>query len=85
MQRFAELAGVSTCTLYAWKRRLAVGGVEGRKGKSQLVAVDVIGRDARSPVGDMYEIRFPNGASLRVPRDFDIARVSDLVAVIRAC
>lgn len=86
MRHFARLAGVSACTLYAWKRRLAADGTATTAGSGPgLVTVDVIGRGARPSETGSYEIGFTNGTSLRVPSDFDAARVGELVLVLRAC
>ena len=86
MREFASLHGVSACTLYCWRRRLAAldDGPEPATGK--LVAVDVVGgaREADSTtVG--YEVLLTNGARLRVPRDFAASRVAELLAVMRSC
>jgi len=47
MQHFAALHGVSACTLYLWRRRLAAADSVALTGSTRLVAVDVI--DALEP------------------------------------
>jgi hypothetical protein len=86
MREFAALHGVSACTLYFWRRRLAAegGGVQAASGT--LAAVDVVG-SARAPdaapVG--YEVLLTNGVHLRVPHDFAASRVAELLSVMRSC
>lgn len=84
MRQFAAAVGVSARTLYAWKRRLELDDA-GTTAPSKLVAVDVIGHDMGRLGSESYTIAFPSGASLRVPRDFDAERVSELVMVLRTC
>ncbi len=86
MREFAALHGVSACTLYSWRRRLAAldDGSESTTGK--FVAVDVVGsaREPDStPVG--YEVLLTNGVRLRVPPGFTASRVAELLEVIRSC
>lgn len=86
MREFAVEAGVSAWTLYSWKRRLSVSSGAPVPSDPELVAVEVVGgrKAIRAGMGG-YELALPNGARLRVPRDFDAARVSELLAVLRAC
>ena len=84
MREVAERYGVSAGNLYWWRRRLrARVDVPG-----DLVAVDVIGRGSRNGAlvqSDLYEVVLASGVTVRAPRDFDVARVSELLAAARAC
>lgn len=86
MREFAALHGVSACTLYVWRRRLAAESEGVRASSGTLVAVDVVG-GAREPdsttVG--YEVLLANGARLRVPPDFAASRVAELLELMRSC
>jgi transposase-like protein len=83
MREFAAQHGVSACTLYQWKRRLSSDPNAERGEVGSLVAVDVI-KPADAPTrAESYELSFANGISLRLPRDFEVARVGELVALVR--
>lgn len=77
MRQFADEAGVSAWTLYTWKRRLRESRSASAPSDPELVAVEIVGgrKSIRAGTGE-YEIALANGARLRVPRDFDAARVS---------
>lgn len=83
MREFAAQHGVSACTLYQWKRRLSSDPSAARSEVGSLVAVDVIQQADMRTRAEVYELSFANGASLRLPRDFDVARVAELVALVR--
>jgi len=84
MRAVASRYGVSAGNLYWWRRRLRAR-VDSPCG---LLAVDVIDRPRGNGAGALsgaYEIVLANGVSVRAPRDFDVARVSELLAAARAC
>jgi transposase-like protein len=83
MRRFAALHDVSACTLYQWKRRLAADRDAQTCEGGRLLAVDVVDEGEARTRENTYEISFADGTCLRVPRDFDAARVAELVAVVR--
>gem|GEM_PF-3589338 len=83
MRRFAALHDVSACTLYQWKRRLVADRDAQTCEGGRLLAVDVVDEGEARTRKNTYEILFADGTCLRVPRDFDAARVAELVAVVR--
>ncbi len=85
MRELAMRHGVSTWTLYEWKRRLHIERRE-RKAPSRLVAVDVVG-SSRSEIeaAGCYEVILPDGCRVRVPSSFSGARVAELIAAVRSC
>jgi hypothetical protein len=84
LREFAPRHGISTWTLYCWRRRLAAKPSAPPAREPQLVAVDVVGLDRR-PKELGYEIVLPGGACLRVSRDFEAAPVAAFVVVVRGC
>jgi hypothetical protein len=83
MRQFAAQCGVSAWTLYQWNRRLAVGRPTARSQASRLLAVDVVGVHGAAGRASTYELSLADGICLRVPHDFDAARVAELLALVR--
>lgn len=84
LREFAQRHGISAWTLYGWRRRLSAKASAAPALEPQLVAVEVVGLEQR-PREFVYEIVLQGGTCLRVPRDFEAARVAELVALVRAC
>ena len=88
MQQFAARHGVTACTLYFWRRRLAsastTSSARSLRG-SGLVAVNVLGRSGARDESPGYEVCLPNGVCVRVPTGFDSSRVAELLEVARSC
>jgi len=84
LRQFAVRSAVSPWTLYEWRRRLKAACAKSQAAPPQLVAVDMIGADARSS-DPVYEIVLPGGTRLRLLRDFEPSRVVELLAALRPC
>jgi transposase-like protein len=86
VRAFALERGLSPLTLYVWRRKL--GRARSRSGSAAggLVAVDVIDRHGVDS-GSLteFEVLLANGTRVRVPRQFDPARLAALMAVLRSC
>lgn len=85
---FALSRGLSPVTLYLWRRKL--GRTRRRRegaASSGMVAVDVVGRDERDAAKGVsgFEVLLVNGHRVRVPDQFDAARLADLMAVLLKC
>ena len=85
MRELAMRHGVSTWTLYEWKRRLDAERRE-RKAPSRFVAVDVVDPSRGELEASVcYEVILPDGCRVRVPSSFSGARVAELIAAVRSC
>jgi hypothetical protein len=86
VRSFALSRGLSPVTLYLWRGKLGRTRARVRAASEGLLAVDVIGRDDRAaPRSSCLEVSLANGDRVRVPADFDWARLAGLLAVLRAC
>lgn len=75
---FAEEAGVSSATLYSWRRRL------GSAGRSRLVEVHVEAESRETDAGGMTLVvgeRF----RIELERGFDAEALEDLLGVLARC
>ena len=95
---FAASKGVPAGTLSCWRHQIktrdaARAAKKRKKAKPQFVPVSVVSepappvRSAPEPMTNSapYEIDFGHGRVLRVPADFDDARVAALVKVVASC
>lgn len=88
MQQYAKRRGVTACTLHYVRRRLSTAGgtsnAPGAPGHG-LVAVKSLGGSRASDESVSYELRLANGLCVRVPANFEAARVAELFSVERTC
>lgn len=82
----AEELGVTTTTLYQWRRRLSGqrGGGGVRPGPTGLVEVTV-DRSSAASVRDGFVVRLGGDRSIEVPGVFEDADLRRLVAVLESC
>ncbi len=82
MAEFASRAGLSTWTLYEWRRRLAGDAAGGAS--PRLVEVEVA-----SPVpgggGHLAAVHLRSGHRIDVPADFHDAGLRRLIGVLESC
>jgi len=84
-QAFARERGLSAWTLYGWRVKLGRTRRRRRRGGG-LVAVELVNGDlAAKGAGGWFEIELANGNRVRVPPDFEAARLSELVLALRSC
>jgi hypothetical protein len=84
---FALARGLSPLTLYVWRRKL--GRTRRRRddaASSGLLAVDVVDPDCvAGAISSGFEVSLANGHRVRVPANFNAARLVDLLTVLRRC
>ncbi len=94
LRAFAAERGIPAGTLSCWrcqlKRRDAARGSRGRKtAKPRFVPVRIVGvrtaEPAPAPSPSVYEVVLGRDRVLRLPADFDEARVAALVRVVTSC
>lgn len=84
---FAEVLGVTSATLYQWRRRLTQsdGGLrEGRSVAGGLVEVTV-DRDVTPSDSVPLVVRLGCARDIEVPRSFDESELRRLIAVLESC
>lgn len=77
---FAEEAGVSAATLYAWRRRL-----RGRAGKAKLLEVDVIEGGSEASGSQFVTLEVDERFRIELPGDFDEDALMRLLGVLDRC
>ncbi len=78
---YAGRVGVTSATLYQWRRRL--GEDHGDRGGAKLVEVAVAGAECS---GEAMVVRVSDGRrSIEVPRGFDDDDLRRLIAVLESC
>ena len=86
LRSFARAHGLSAWTLYGWRARL--GRTRARRSGAagettpDLVAVDVVGRDA--PPREI-EVVLADGVRVRVAHDVSLERLVAMVQALRSC
>jgi hypothetical protein len=84
---FADVLGLTSATLYQWRRRLAPVDDRPREARSTpsgLVEVTVDGGVIASDV-DPFVVRLGCDRDIEVPRSFDESDLRRLVAVLESC
>ena len=85
LRAFAAERGLSAWTLYGWRRKLGRSRRR-RRGAGGLVAVELVeGVPAMEQVESRFEVVLADGCRVRVPADFEAARLAELIGVLRSC
>ena len=80
---YAEEIGVTSATLYQWRRRLW-HSAEGDQDQAKLVEVSLATAKVNS-VAETLVVRVTGGRSIEVPRGFDDGDLRRLLTVLESC
>jgi transposase-like protein len=83
IKAFCEKKGISTWSIYHWRRRLRDTAAKSSEQKPALLPIRVI--DNNGSEAASYEIGLRNGRTLKVVPGFNSSEVERLLAIVEQC